>query len=167
MDLLERLLGHHAWTTGQLLAICGQLTDVELDRQFDIGHRSIRATLQHMIRNMEVWANLMASRLVEPPSSDASIQTLRVRLDRAAENLKSVALEVSRRARWDERWLDVLDHPPKEKTFGGAIAHVVTHSMHDRGQLLYMLRQLGFKNLPEGDVLSWEEQLTKASGRLM
>jgi hypothetical protein len=27
-----------------------------------------------------------------------------------------------------------------------------------RAQLLYMLRQLGLTGLPEGDVLSWEQQ---------
>jgi hypothetical protein len=40
-----------------------------------------------------------------------------------------------------------------------AIVHVITHSMHHRARLLYMLRRLGPANLPEGDVLSW------ASGR--
>ena len=40
-----------------------------------------------------------------------------------------------------------------EKTYGGAIAHVITHSMHHRAHLLYMLRQPGLTALPEGDVL--------------
>jgi uncharacterized damage-inducible protein DinB len=59
---------------------------------------------------------------------------------------------------WDDRWLHVLDSPPKEKTYGGAIAHVITHSMHHRAQVLYMLRRLGLTGLPEGNVLSWEQQ---------
>ena len=54
--------------------------------------------------------------------------------------------------------MDTLDSPPAEKTYGGAIAHVITHSMHHRAQLLYMLRRLGLEGLPEGDVLSWEQQ---------
>jgi uncharacterized damage-inducible protein DinB len=29
--------------------------------------------------------------------------------------------------------------------------------MHHRAQVLYMLRQLGLTELPEGDVLSWEQ----------
>jgi uncharacterized damage-inducible protein DinB len=39
------------------------------------------------------------------------------------------------------------------------IAHVITHSMHHRAQLIFMLRELGVEDLPEGDVLSWESQL--------
>jgi uncharacterized damage-inducible protein DinB len=30
--------------------------------------------------------------------------------------------------------------------------------MHHRAQLLYLLRRLGVRDLPEGDALSWEEQ---------
>ena len=51
MDLLDRLLGHDAWTTRQLLLRCRDLTDEQLDREFDIGHRTVRATLLHVIRN--------------------------------------------------------------------------------------------------------------------
>ncbi|HIF31143.1 MAG TPA: hypothetical protein EYQ75_05655 [Planctomycetaceae bacterium] len=36
------------------------------------------------------------------------------------------------------------------------MAHVVTHSRHHRGQLLYMIRLSGVESLPEGDVFSWE-----------
>ena len=38
MDLLDRLLGHDAWTTRQLLDICSTLSDEQLDREFDLGH---------------------------------------------------------------------------------------------------------------------------------
>jgi uncharacterized damage-inducible protein DinB len=54
MDLLDRLLGtHDAWTTRQLLGRCRELTDEQLDHEFEIGHRTVRATLLHMIRNVE------------------------------------------------------------------------------------------------------------------
>jgi len=52
----------------------------------------------------------------------------------------------------------VLDTPPAQKTYGSGIAHILTHSMHHRAQLLFMLRQLGIEDLPEGDIFSWEKQ---------
>ena len=162
MDLLDRLLGHDAWTTRQLLRLCRDLSDEQLDREFDIGHRTVRATLAHVIRNVEVWSDLMARRPVrEDPGARPeahSVSGLIARLDHAAADLAAVARAVARRGGWDETWLDVLDRPPAEKTYGGAIAHVVTHGMHHRAQLLYMLRRLGVVELPEGDVLSWERQ---------
>ena len=88
-----------------------------------------------------------------------SVSALIARLDGAAADLARVARAVARRGGWDERWVDTLDSPPAKKTFGGGIAHVITHSMHHRAQLLYMLRRLGVEGLPEGDVLSWERQV--------
>ena len=161
MDLLDRLLEHDAWTTRQLLDRCRALSDDQLDRPFDIGHCTVRATLQHIIVNMEEWSALMAgatTRPTRPAREGESLSSLADRLTRAASDLAQVAHAVRGRDDWDDRWLDVLDDPPKEKTYGGAIAHVITHSMHHRAQLLYMLRQLGLTELPEGDVLSWEQQ---------
>ena len=161
MDLLDRLLEHDAWTTGQLLDRCRALSDGQLDRPFDIGHRTVRATLQHIIVNMEAWSALMAGATTlppRPPREGESMSSLADRLTRAASALAQVAHAVSARNGWDARWLDVFDTPPKEKTYGGAIGHVITHSMHHRAQLLYLLRQLGVAGLPEGNVLSWERQ---------
>jgi uncharacterized damage-inducible protein DinB len=45
-------------------------------------------------------------------------------------------------------------------TYGAGTAHLITHSMHHRAQLLYTLRRLKLDNLPEGDVFSWEKRAT-------
>ena len=161
MDLLDRLLGHDAWTTRQLLLLCCDLTAEQLDREFDIGHRTVRATFHHIIRNMEEWSDQIADRREwrEPARrEDRSIRGLIERLDRAAPQLAGVAHDVAARNGWDDRWGDTLADPPIELTYGGTIAHVITHSMHHRAQVLYMLRGLGVEKLPEGDVLSWEDQ---------
>ncbi len=158
MDLLDRLLGHDAWTTRQLLLRSEGLTDGQLDRDFDIGLRTVRKTFLHILRNMEVWSDLMAGVPVRAEEGDRSVAGMIARLDRAAADLAPVARAVARRGGWDEKFVDPLDRPPTEKTFGGAIAHVLTHSMHHRAQALHMLRRLGVAGLPEGDVLSWEQQ---------
>jgi hypothetical protein len=41
MDLLDRLLGHDAWTTRQLLLRCRELGATELHQRFDVGHASV------------------------------------------------------------------------------------------------------------------------------
>ena len=158
MDLLDRFLGHDAWTTKQLLLLCEDLTDDELDRDFDIGHRTVRATFHHVIYNMEGWSDLMAGKPIRTDER-RSVPGLIARLDCAADDLAAVARSVAARQAWDERWLDPNNNAPVERTYGGTIAHVITHSMHHRAQLLYLLRRLGVKDLPEGDVLSWEHQL--------
>lgn len=162
VDILDRLLKHDSWTTRQLLLTCRDLTHEQLDREIDIGHRTVRRTLQHVIRNMEVWTDLIAEQPVRSDSGsqppDRSVDGLLQRLDTVAAELAEVANRIPRESRWDECFTDHLDDPPTQKTFGGAIAHVITHSMHHRAQLLYMLRVLGVRDLIEGDVLSWESQ---------
>lgn len=158
MDLLERLLGHDAWTTDRLLDIAGALSDEELDREFDIALRSLRATFRHVIRNMEAWSDLMNGVPIRPDGG-VSADELKERLRRAAKDLAEVSRAVAARDGWDERWTDPEEDPPVERSYGGSIAHVITHSMHHRGQIIFMLRRLGVEDVPEGDVLSWERSL--------
>jgi uncharacterized damage-inducible protein DinB len=159
MDLLDRLLGHDAWTTRQLLLLCQDLTDEQLDREFDIAHHTVRATLEHIIRNLEAWSDCIAGRQIRDRDGQ-SVSELGVRLDRAADDFAAISKAIADRGGWDEKWIDPLDG--KQRTYGGTIAHVITHSMHHRAQLLYMLRLLGVDKLPEGDVLSWERQSATA-----
>src|SRR5437588_11128424 len=112
MDLLDRLLGHDAWTTRELLLRCRDLTDEQLDREFAIGHRSVRTTFRHIIRNMEFWSDLMAGRPAQCNQTtlpeDRSVACLLARLDSAAAELAHVARTVAQRSGWDERFVDTL-----------------------------------------------------------
>jgi uncharacterized damage-inducible protein DinB len=85
-----------------------------------------------------------------------SLDGLMARLEEAGEELAVLSRKIAREDRWDDRFTDVLDNPPRQKTFGGTIAHVITHSMHHRAQAMYMMEQLGIREHIEGDVLSWE-----------
>lgn len=153
MDLLDRLLAHDTWTTRQLLLRCQQLTDEQLDQEFDIAHRSVRNTLAHIIFNLEAWTDCMQGQPIRQ-STGQSVPALMDRLDQASNDLAALAQGIAARNAWDEKWTDPEDG--KQRSYGGTIAHVITHSMHHRAQLLYMLRLLGLTDLPEGDVLSWE-----------
>lgn len=162
MDLLNRLLGHDAWTTACLLRQSRDLTDKQLDQEFDLGWRTVRATLAHIIYNMETWVDLMNGGLFrehpEPAASWRTLDGLSDRLTQASHDLAILAQRIQAEGRFDETWVDVLDEPPRQKTFGGAIAHVITHSMHHRAQLIHMLRRHGVKDVIEGDMLTWEQQ---------
>ena len=161
MDILDRLLGHDAWTTRQLFARSRGLSDEQLDRRFPIGHASLRDTFAHIIRNMEVWTDLICERAIRPsPGPEgATIARLTERLDATAAEFAAVARRVRDEGRLDDLFADKDgpdDPDPVMKTFGGAIAHLITHSMHHRAQALNIMRHLGLTDLIEGDVLGWE-----------
>ncbi len=157
MDLIERLMWHDRWTTGEILRRCHDLSDTQLDQEIYIDHRTVRETLAHMIWNVEAWTDLMLGIPIDRTTERAqTLEALAERHQYAGQRFHDVARRLTDENQLEELWTDVLDNPPTEKTYGGTIAHVITHNMHHRAQLLYMLDRLGLKNLPEGDLLGWE-----------
>jgi len=105
MNLLDRLLGHDAWTTRQLLLLCEPLSDEELDRPLDISHGSLRAIFAHVVRNIEAWANLLDGKPMESlgtPLPGWSIAEMIERLDCRSEHLAVDARSVAEREACDE-----------------------------------------------------------------
>jgi uncharacterized damage-inducible protein DinB len=73
------------------------------------------------------------------------------------DDFATLARGVAAEGRWDATYVDTLDDPPRPKTFGGTIAHVITHNMQHRAEAIHILTRLGLENMLEGDVLSWEQ----------
>src|SRR3990172_12639262 len=155
MDIVDRLLAHDTWTTRQLLLACQPLPDSHLDREFDIDHRSLRATFIHMIDNIEVWTDLLHERVVVRKAG-SSIPELLDRLGRASREFANLARKIVREGRFDDCFLDTLDKPPRLKTFGGTIGHVITHNMHHRAHIMWLMERVGIKEHLEGDLLGLE-----------
>lgn len=165
MDLLDRLLGHDAWTTNQLLVLCQGLSADDLDRVFDVGHGTLRETFAHMIGNVEVWTGLLRGDVAPEASRAPGAVTaagLLARHGAATAQFAALARQIAGEGRLDELWTDHLDDPPTRKTRGGAIGHVITHNMHHRAEVLHMLARLGVEQLPEGDLLTWETRAQHA-----
>jgi uncharacterized damage-inducible protein DinB len=157
LDLADRLLAHDSWTTRQLLLACQSLPDALLDQEFEMDHQSLRKTFLHIIRNMEVWTDLLYGRPVENRTGSA-IPELLERLSSISRDFCTLAQAIVREQRCDECFLDTLDNPPRLKTFGGVIGHVITHSMHHRAQVMFLMEKVGLKDHIEGDLLSWESR---------
>jgi len=162
LDLLDRLLEHDAWATRKVIDYMELLSEEQLDLNFDIGHRSIRKTFQHMLGNTETWTDLMAGRTPRRSAfTGQSTLELQKRFESAFADFAQISRSLRDAQRLNETYLDVLDEPPKRKTFGGTILHVLTHDHMHRAEILHMLQRLGMQGLIEGDVLSWEATLDK------
>jgi uncharacterized damage-inducible protein DinB len=155
MDILDRLVAHDTWTTRQLLLACQSLPDELLDKDFDIDQRSLRKTFAHIIDNMETWTDLICERPVTPRSGNTIAEFLD-RLSVVGRDFAHIARKIAREERYDDCFVDSLDKPPRLKTFGGAIGHLITHDMHHRAQIMFLMEKLGLKEHIEGDLLSWE-----------
>jgi uncharacterized damage-inducible protein DinB len=160
MDLLDRLLGHDRWTTAQLLERCRELRAEQWTQSFDLGHQTLAATVRHMISNVRVWTDLMAQRPARHSSDEAptTADDLLSAWQQIYDDFATLARGIADESRWDATYIDILDDPPRPKSFGGTIAHVITHNMQHRAEIIHMLTHLGLTNVLEGDVLSWEQQ---------
>lgn len=152
MDLLDRLLEHDRWATGRLLDTCVGLTDAQLDQEFDIGHRTLRVTIDHIISNIEGWTALMV-RIPPPDEPDnPTIALQKERSDRAYDAFAELARRVVAEDRLDDMFTDFYG---EQQSCGGAILHVILHNEGHRNETVHMLTRLG---LP-GEALEWDHGL--------
>jgi uncharacterized damage-inducible protein DinB len=154
MDLLDRLLGHDHWATARLLDLSRGLTDAQLDQPFDVGHRTLRATFEHMIFNVAFWTAVMAGQPVDAQRDDRSLAALTERHERSYAAFAALARRVRDEQRLDDTF---VDHFGGRMTFGGAIVHVVLHDAEHRSEALHILERLGVPDLPEVDHGLWDQ----------
>jgi uncharacterized damage-inducible protein DinB len=159
MDLLDRLLGHDQWATDQLLELSRGLTDEQLDQEFDIGHRTLRDTFEHVIFNIAFWTALMTEQPVDEQRDDRSVTAL---IDRHERSYAAFAY-LARQFRDEQRLQDTyIDHYEARKSFGGTILHVVLHNAEHRTEALHILERLEVPDLPEVDHGLWDYELLNA-----
>jgi uncharacterized damage-inducible protein DinB len=156
MDLLDRLLKHDEWATAQLLELSRGLAETQLDHEFDIGHRSLRGTFEHMIVNVGFWTMLMTGQPVDGQPADHSVAALSDWHERAYATFATLARQLRDEQRLDDTF---IDHYDARKSFGGTILHVVLHNAEHRTEALHILTRLGLPNVPEVDHGLWDYEL--------
>jgi uncharacterized damage-inducible protein DinB len=155
MTILDRLLAHDAWTTRQLLLRCRELSEEQLNRRFDIGDKNLMQTFEHIVACMESHTDLLLGRTAYLTyRDDESLDGMLRRLTLVAKDFAEFALEIDGDGTADN--MVTNQNNGNRRSVGGVIAHVITHGMHHRAQILSILDQLGAQNVIEGDVLGWE-----------
>lgn len=146
MDILNRLLDHDHWATIQVLAKANTLDDAQLDQGFDIGHRTLRATIDHFLEAREGWTALMTR--TPPPDHPESrpIAYQQERFARAHDAFVDVARRIRDEGRLDDTFTDFYD---VEATYGSAILMNILHNEGHRNECVHMLDRLG---LPAEDL---------------
>jgi uncharacterized damage-inducible protein DinB len=153
MDLLDRLLDHDQWGTTCLLDVSRGLTDAQLDQPFDIGHRTLRATFDHIILNVAFWTGLMTGQPIKYERDASSVATLIEDHEHAYAAFATFARRLHDEQRLDDTFVDHFGGP---MTFGGAVLHVVLHDAEHRSEALHILQRLGVPDLPEVDHGLWD-----------
>ncbi len=151
MDTYDRLLDFDEWAMHDLLRVSGTLADAQLDRGFDLGHRTIRATFIHLIWNLDFWTALMTTgeTLPEPEWGSLSIAELSQRYDQSFAAFAALTRQLRDEHRLDEEF---TDHWKVKKSMAGTILSVILHGAEHRTEIVHMLHRLGLENVPEVDL---------------
>jgi uncharacterized damage-inducible protein DinB len=161
MDTIDRLLDHEDWATTTLLNVCRELSDEQLDRDFDIGHRSVRQTLGHMIFNFEFWNALMSGTPLEHHRQDQQTDWSVAALTELYEQDRTIFASTIRRKRDEGRLDDTFAlHPRHSVSFGAIVIQICMHNELHREDVRHILQRLGIANPPELDHLLWEYVVT-------
>jgi uncharacterized damage-inducible protein DinB len=153
VDVLDRLLDHDRWATAQLLDLSRGLRDADLDREFDVGLRTLRATLEHMTFYVAYWTAYMAGEPVAEPRNDCTLAALVDRHERTYPDFAALARRLRDEGRLDETF---ADHDGARVSCGATILHVVLHNAQHRSEARHVLERLGLPDVADADPQEWE-----------
>ncbi|MGB3330413.1 MAG: DinB family protein [Thermomicrobiales bacterium] len=153
MDQNERLLQHDRWMTNLMYDAAATLGDEDLDRDFDIGYRTVRLTLDHITVGIELWTALLQGNPARWEPDPSAVETMRRRFHTAYDAFATLAHAAIAEGRLDQTFIDAWDTP---QTIGSTILHVNLHSHVHRSELLHMYQRLGFAEFTQGDPQEWE-----------
>lgn len=155
MDLLDRMLDHDFWATNRLIDHARTLPDADLDRPFDLGHGSLRATFSHQAGAIVFWTAQMTGQPI--PSSDpdpaSSMSEIVNRF-----NAEHATFAATARLHRDQNRLEetFTDHNGNPITYAATILHVLHHTALHRAEEQHMLHRLGVPDVWDYDPQEWE-----------
>lgn len=162
MDLLDRLLDHDAIALRQLITAASNLSDTQLDTKIAPYNDSLRKMLERAVWQKEMWVAAVQGRKLLEEAENCPAALLK-RMNIAYPAFADIARGVRDRGEWDRHFVDAICEPAETFTFGGMLAHVITHSAHRRAMMVDAFQKLGVE--PEGqfDPLGWEKHMEAAS----
>jgi hypothetical protein len=162
MDLMKKLVEHHAWLVAEIVDRASTLSDEQLDAPIELSvegvddEPTLRSLLSRLVGQMDMWNAAMDSRAYDfDVEKGESIASIRARLGAAGPAFLDRAREVIDGNRLDETFVDAICDPPEVFTYGGMLAHVLTFAAHRRTLAIGALHSVGITDLGAGDPMRW------------
>jgi len=162
MDLLQRMVAHHVWVIGEVVARVETLDDATLDQPIEISVEyvddapTLRSATSRLIGQLAMWNAAVAGRpydfAVERNESVASMQS---RLAEAGPEFLDLTRQLVEEGRLEETFVDAICDPPEVFTYGGMLAHVLAFGATRRTLVIGALTSAGIKDLGAGDPARW------------
>lgn len=159
-DALERLLEYTVWANRRVLRTAVQLPPGDFTKDLGGSFGSVRGTFTHMMGAEWIWLERFQGRSPEKGIDEAEFADLIALRERWG------TIEDAR-ARWFDDLPDdgvsmriaykSLDGTPNEAPLWQLVQHVANHATYHRGQVVFMLRQLG-ASPSATDLVLWDRE---------
>jgi uncharacterized damage-inducible protein DinB len=141
---LQEAFAYNAWANAAILALVETLDDAALDRPFEMGLGSLRATLNHIYAAERIWLD----RWKQTPAPTFRSDCTGIPIRQIADELRATHAE--HQALLAPAAADLaavipysnIKGEPFAAPLGEMMLHVANHGVHHRAQALNMLRQL-------------------------
>ena len=148
VETIRELFAHGDWARDKLLGLADGLVDEQLDRPFDIGPGSLRATLRHLYGAERIWfERWQGAEQPQHPTSRSltTIAELRQAWLKLAAARGDYLTQIGSVGLMKTADYTDLAGKPRSQHIGDLMLHVCNHGVHHRAQALNMLRRLGVK----------------------
>lgn len=152
---LREFFSYNDWARDRLMAQAVGLENEQLDRRFEMGEGSLRATLEHLYVAEWLWLERWRGRSPKKGEAPASFPTMRELWDAWKQTASERNRFVNGLSNDDlAKMVSYVNLAGNSYTFslGHMLLHVCNHGTHHRAQAVNMLRHVGVP-APEMDFL--------------
>ncbi len=162
MDLLIRMVEHHVWLVGEMVARAETLDDAVLDARVEISvdgidcDPTVRSLLSRLVGQLAMWDAATHDRPYDTDDEEGqTVAGMRAKLDEVGPAFLDQVRAIVAEGRLDETFVDAVCDPPEVFTYGGMIAHVLTFAAHRRTLVCGAFQDAGITDLGAGDPMRW------------
>jgi uncharacterized damage-inducible protein DinB len=158
MHTILKHLNYNAWANQKIVEFLADADDKLLDTEIKSSFPSIRKTLMHIWGAQEIWLlRLQGQSLSKWPAQDFTGDTNELLSAFVANSQELAIFAASKDAAFLQSRIDYKNMAGQEFSSGvdEILFHVVNHGTFHRGQIITMLRELGFTSFESQDLITF------------
>jgi uncharacterized damage-inducible protein DinB len=156
-ELLETYSKYNLWANQRISEVLQTLSVAQAEQTVVSSFSSVRKTVEHILMAETIWLQrlqLMAPNRLEPHWEQLSWGDLLQEWLSVSQQLQQYVQQMN-----DARIHHTIEYVRQGTTYKSEVIHVImtvcNHGTYHRGQLITLLRQLGFLKLPQTDFIAY------------
>lgn len=156
-----QLADYNVWANAKAISWLQQISDAQWEQDVNSSFRSVRQTVLHMASAEKIWIDFW-TKAAEPVfisgTFNGSKQELMALWEQASTGMRSFLSAYPEQALMEPVLFKYPRGGEAQLPFMQTFAHIMNHSTYHRGQLVTLLRQVGFTGMSSIDLATFYRQ---------